>query len=350
MYLHIRAGCAIVAVSLGGGVEGAIRLEAIDTLEFSFAVGLGISGDGNTVVGSLGAPQTAFRWSAATSETLRIVLPASFTQPLAHVCSYDGSTIGVSNGTVATYRFRNVLSPGRDDNLRPLGGSGDVRFCSDDGEVLAGGSGSGGWRWSSAVGLETFSNFTVWSATPNGVVLAGQSSSQAAVRDATGTVRLLPIPSGATGMGIADEISANAVIVAGTVGTQCYRWVNDVPSLIPTVPGLAVSAMRVQGMSDSGDVILGSFGTTSGGRGIWLWTPALGTVNLRTYLQSRGVNVGGFAFIDGVDISSDGLAILGSYGAAGAFYLRFDTLPIPAPSAAIPCVLGLGLMASRRRR
>lgn len=340
--------CAVAAaLALGGPIAlGAVRLEAIDLDAFNFGIPFAISGDGQTVVGTAGVPQTAFRWSAATSVFSPISTP--FPQPLATAVSYDGSTIGINSASdVLAYRLRN-------GTLTPLGPANDVRYCSSDGEMLGGpGSGSAGWIWTSSAGYQALSNFTVYRGTPDGKTLCGYSSNRAALRASTGVVTLLPLLTGSTGSR-ADDISADGRIVGGTVGgaggQRVYRWVDLSPEVIPRVPGISSGSMWINGMSTDGNVLFGGFTGGPPGGGAWLWTPALGTVNLRTYLQSLGVDVGGFVFVDGQDVSDDGLSFVGRYGAGGAaFYLHFDALPIPAPASAIP-LTALGLALGRRRR
>lgn len=337
-----RVCVAAAALAMCGRLAaGDVRLEGIDIEQFNFGIPSAISGDGQTVVGTVGPGQTAFRWSAPTSAFS--TLATGLGQPLATAVSRDGSTIGVNDESTGAYRYRN-------GTLTPLGPSLDTRYCSANGEVLAGVNANGGWIWSAASGYQALSNVGVFRGTPDGATLVGTSGSRAAIRHPDGTITLLPSGS-AYARG--DDISIDGRIVAGTVGiagSRVYRWIDSVPEPIPTIPGISTGSMWVGGMSADGNVLFGGFTASGPGGGAWLWTPALGTVNLRTYLQSIGVGVGGFVFVDGHDVSDDGLSFVGRYGAGGAsFYLHFDSLPIPTPGSAIPLFL-LGLAAVRRRR
>lgn len=334
---------AVGLLAASSCTQGDIRLEDVDLAGFNFGIPFGISGDGNTVVGSLGSPQTAFSWSALNSETTPLSAP--FVQPLGSVASFDGGTLGINGGNNTAYRYRN-------GSFMSLGPSLDITVCSSDGELLAGRGSTGGWVWSSSNGYQTMPSFSVFGGSSSGSILVGSSNGSAATRASNGTITNLPLPMGASPL-LAIDASLDGSVVTGYGSVngigRAIRWVNSVPQPLPQVAGFENFNMHVNGMSDDGNVIFGGYSGSGGVPGVWLWTPALGTVNLRTYLQSRGVNVGGFLFLDGMDVSADGHAFTGRYGTGGVFYLRFDTLPIPAPSAAIP-LFASALMLGRRRR
>lgn len=335
----MTVSAALVAVSDTHHAHASIRLESIDVGEATYGIPLGISGNGQTVAGVAGTNQRAFTWSSLDASIS--LLSTDFASPAARATSYDGNVVGVNSGETSAYRYG-------DGAFTYLGPSIDIKFCSANGGVLAGIGRNAGWQWSESRGYELLSNFLPYGGLPNGEQLVGTSSGRAAIRDANGNVTLLSQVGPPDSSNRAEDISSDGRVVVGTGSGLVYRWFDGLPTQLPPVNGSEAAWMSVGGMSADGNVIVGRF--SGAGNGAWLWTPALGTVNLRTYLQSRGVNVSGFAFTEATDVSDDGLSITGWYGVAFPYYLHFDSLSVPTPSSVTLVALASVISTSRRRR
>lgn len=323
-----------------------IHLELIEIADATFGIGLGISGDGRTVTGAFSSPQTAFSWSASTSTATPLPNLSSFSSPLGVKAAFEGSVIGVNDGNMG-YRYEN-------GGYQLLSTSIPLTFMNSSGSMLAGGSNTPqGWIWTASQGYQALPGFAVRGGNSSGDILAGGAlSNQPAIRSANGIVTVLQRPAGSHTSGTALDVSSDGSIILGDLGARACVWRNLIPTLLPSVPGLPTAIMNPTAMSDDGNVVVGSYGGVGNPVGAWLWTPALGTVDMETYLVQNGVFLSGFTFFGCTDLSADGLSCTGYAAVGGTFlpyYLRFDSLPVPNPSASLAALMA-SLVACRRQR
>lgn len=334
---------ALLAPCLASSAHAAIRAELIDFQGYQAASIYAMSGDGQSVFARLNnAAPPVVQWSAQSAELVPI---AWFNDYATSFCSsFTGNSFAYTvstNNTSTAYRFFN-------SGVTAIGPSTAIRVCSDDGNTLAGTNNGQGWLWTKNSGYRAFTSFDVYGGSSNGQFLVGRAGTLPAVRTELGGATAIPRPSNNTSSWAGLRISTNGAVVSGNADNRACRWVNLVPELLPLVPGLPNGAMSVSDMSDDGSIIVGR--VTSGATfATWLWTPALGTVNLRSYLQSQGVPVGGLVPTEIHSLSNDGLSICGLSGVASPFYVHFDSLPVPSPSGSVVILFGVFVSARRRR-
>jgi len=248
--------------------------------------GYGISLDGLTVVGESYANSSnqshAFRWTSAGMQDLGTLGGATST---ALAASDTGSVVVGYSATAAgfTHAFR-WTSSGMADLGTLTGNASSFALgtgVSADGLIICGyGANSGGntraFRWTSA-GMTDLGTL-------------GGTTSQA------------------------NGISADGSVITGSSAksngfNRAFRRTSD------GMQDLGILPVGTQsfGLSASGDgsVIVG-YGDTSGANRGFVWTQALGMVDLNTYLPSIGVNMAGWgAIVRAYGVSADGSAITG---------------------------------------
>lgn len=160
----------------------------------------------------------------------------------------------------------------------------------------------------------------------------------------SGGMQSLGLLSPGDGVSSAWGVSGDGSVIAGFSGTSAVIWTNGIARDIGKLPG-ASSAIAFT-VSDDGSLVGGysffGFNATA-----TVWSEALGTVDLNTYLPTLGIDLTGWELDYTRDISADGTTIVGE----GVFNgeSRGWVVTIPAPGASALFGLG-GLIAARRRR
>ncbi|MCC6228478.1 MAG: hypothetical protein IT432_04545 [Phycisphaerales bacterium] len=149
---------------------------------------------------------------------------------------------------------------------------------------------------------------------------------------------------------LAFGISGDGSIVTGSgdsaIGTRAFRWTSGGGTQsLGSVSGFDFS--EGYGISGNGQSIVGGCGGASSAIA-FLWTPALGMVDLNTYLPTLGVDLTGWTLNIARGISADGSVIAGD-GTFNGEARSFVVSNVPAPGAAVLLGSG-GLVAARRRR
>jgi probable HAF family extracellular repeat protein len=312
-------GSAVAGVSGSAAGERAFRWTAAAGLENLgvlpgglFSQGNGISADGRVVAGTSGSSlgNRAFRWTAGGGLQGLDPLPGSTTSSGSCV-SGDGLTVGGSSGgDLDAIRWL----PGGEAQLVYLhsttGGpfpsftTGAAAAISNDGAVLAvnlstvqweGKPGFGAYRW-----------------TPGGMEFVGGSFASAVSADGAAMA-------GYTVVGYSWEYRYSAFRWTATGGTQ------DLGSLS------ASGASVARAISGDGRVVVGADGYTA-----FLWTGALGMVDLNAYLPSVGVDLTGWVLTDARGLNLDGSVIVGNGYLNGQARGWIATIPAP-PSCYANC-------------
>lgn len=280
-----------------------------------------ISSDGTVIVGGgffLSPEETirAHRWTSSGGMQDLGVLPGHVASVGSGV-SGDGNVVtGVSfdmEFSAAAFRWTstNGMQP---IGTLPGGTSSEGRKVSRDGSTIIGIAGTPdgdrAFAWTESGGMQSLGLFS-------------------------------PADSGSSAWGV----NADGTVVAGTSGTNAVIWTNGIAQSIGMLPG-ATNAIAFT-LSDDGSLVGGysffGFEATA-----TLWSQALGTVDLNTYLPTLGVDLTGWELDYTRDISTDGTTIVGEGVFNGA--PRGWVVTIPAPGAA--AMLGIGGLvgAGRRRR
>ena len=151
---------------------------------------------------------------------------------------------------------------------------------------------------------------------------------------------LSPGDSGSSAFGV----NGDGSVVAGFSGTNAVIWTNGAAQDIGMLPG-ATNAIAYT-LSDDGSLV-GGYSFFGFSPRATLWSRAMGTVDLNTYLPTLGIDLTGWNLQYTRDISTDGTTFVGEGTFNGEF--RGWIVTIPSPGAAT--VLGLGgLIATPFRR
>ena len=307
-----------------------------------------VSGDGSVVVGygfipPGNSPTTgfrAFRWTSAGGMENLGTLPGG-TYSAGRAVSADGSVIvGHSGVPVGSFEFAHASrwTGGVMTDLGTLGGNNSTAYgVSDNGSVVVGYSylASGFTRafcWTGGVmtNLGTLPgagwvSSVAYGVSGNGSVVVGycnkpQANSNCAFRWTNGVM----INLGTLKKGMFSEAwaaSANGSVVVGTSdssnGSRAFRWTGGVMTNLGTLPGQPYSygravsgdGSKVVGYSSDGSeyTVPASGSVLSTGRA-FLWTAALGMVDLNTYL---GVDPAHWTLREARGISADGSTVVG---------------------------------------
>jgi probable HAF family extracellular repeat protein len=354
----VRAGghAAIVAAFAGlavGTARAQLSITHLDVLAggsptFSYATA--ISADGLVVTGdsSSAAGERAFRWTAGGGMQSLGVLSGFSTFSTGQALSADGSVIAcISTGAGSTARACRWTAATGMQSLGVLGtGSASyARAVSADGSIIVGSSYTSGFngsvsaRWTAATGLMSNggTGSTCAAITSDGSVAGGTDNvngfSTATRWTSPGVLQHLSVLTGADSAE-AFAISADGSMAAGYSGDQfngtydhAARWTGlagggGVIQDLDAQGGLDFSFAYA--MSADGSVVVGSSSAAPGDHA-FLWTSALGMVNLNTYLPSLGLDLTGWTLTSATGISADGSAIVGYgtfNGADRAFLVR----------------------------
>lgn len=301
------------------------------------AVALGISGDGNTVVGcsgncGLSLVGNAFRWTAAGGTVALPELLGALGGSVAYAANSNGSVIVGSSSTGTIGQSHAVAWTG-------------VAFApSDLGTLEPGNAGN-----SNATAVDAAGNIAV-----------GESDTAAGNQHATlwsvgggapptdlGTI------GGAKGDSIAWDVNAGGAFVVGGSQTlvgdyHAFRWsaatgMSDLGT-INNQPGIS----EARAISADGSIVVGQGTAGTDVLHAFRWTAASGMLDLNTLLSSAGVNMTGVTLVQANGLSSDGGTIVGTgqFGtnpneAYVARYLAPGALAAAGAGPAIPSPLVL---------
>ena len=359
-----HAACVVAAAGLMVAATGA-SAQSITNIGvppgggWSFASA--VNGNGSAVAANVDFA-SAHRWTGSGLVDIGVLPGAASTS--AEDINEDGSVIVGSAFFVApeeTVRAHRWTASGGLQELGVLpGGTASIGGgVSGDGNVVTGASfdvdfNATAFRWTSSGGMQSLGTL------PGGASSEGRKVSRdgstiigvAGTGDGdrafawteSGGMQSLGLLSSGDGWSSAFGVNGDGSVVAGFSGTSAVIWTNGVAQDIGALPG-ATNAIAYT-LSDDGSLV-GGYSFLSSGVRATLWTEALGTVDLNTYLPTLGIDLTGWTLQYTRDISSDGTTIVGDGVFNGEF--RGWVVTIPSPGAA--AVLGLGgLMATRRRR
>jgi probable HAF family extracellular repeat protein len=170
----------------------------------------------------------------------------------------------------------------------------------------------------------------------SGTVVVGEVQTPSGTRPFKWThaagMQLLPVSSSQSGLGggIARAVSADGAIVAGEDSTPAPGFSRAVIWRTGTPPedlGTLGESSFVTGMSYDGTVVVGWSRTLDGREPAFLWTQALGMVELGPYLTSLGVDLFGWQLGMATGISGDGSTIIGLGAPVGGWMVKFPHPP-----------------------
>ena len=325
---------------------------------------LAISGDGSTVVGSIDTEngREAFHWNAQRGLTLLGDIPGGQHFGWAVASSHDGAIVlgNSSYKTVLTAGFSNAggwqpLLWSADGGMLGLDPDAIARGMSADGSVVVGDTNVGVFRWTATDGLDhvILRSRTHYvganDVSADGRIIVGWTNnsgrSEAYRWSAEGGLTMLGPGS------YASDISADGRVVIGRRGGAANnsRWTEQ-EGWTP----LGHSQIHASGLSADGSVIVGR-DTSRVQSGAYFWTPSSGIIDLREFLLANGVaNVHDWNLYAGIDVSADGLTIVGSgINPNGEPEAWIATIPEPSTmllTAIALLVLPLGLLRRGARR
>lgn len=318
-----------------------------------------VSADGSVVAGNVsgnfGVPSVAFRWTRATG-----MVPLG-SAPGVGPCNYYGLGISGDGSTIVGYYAG--ISPNDSggwlrwtvvDGAVPIAtpfGQGTAYAASFDGSVIVGtgnpnGCGSSACVWTAQTGLVALDNFggpyatgepcgygAALGVSADGSVAAGWSAPQSngnspqAFRSIGGqTVGLGYLPGGGTGTtppwptgSVGTAISADGQAIVGwsdftNSGNdyQAFRWTQATGMQgLGDLPGGSISS-RAFAVSADGSVVVGA-GNFGAPTEAFIWTATTGMRRLQDVLSiDLGLNTTGWAIQFALGVSADGRTIVGA--------------------------------------
>lgn len=319
----------------------------------SYSLAYAISDDGLVVTGtsSSAAGQRAIRWTEATGLQNLGTLQDYTLDSVGQAVSADGSVItGVSyaTGRNLARAFRWTAATGMQGiGVLETGSASYGLGVSADGSVIVGGSylagfqGFSAMRWTAATGMQRLAappvgdGASAQAISADGQVVTGYDIIDGYLRafrwtSVGGLVDLdvLPGADSAHALGI----TADGAQVVGYSGDQffgtynhAFRWDSDAGMEdLGVLDGSNYSLAR--DISADGSVIVGASDVVDEVVGYtqhaFLWTPALGMVDMNAYLPSVGVDLTGWILLEATGVSVDGSAIAG-YGYYDGEYRAF---------------------------
>lgn len=327
----------------------------------AFSSANAVSANGSVVAANVDM-SSAYRWTSSGLVNIGL-LPGAFATSAEDISS-DGSVIvggaffSSPEETVRAHRW--TASGGFQDLGVPAGGVASVGTgVSGDGNIVTGYSfdmdfNTTAFRWTSGGGMQSLGTL------PGGTTSEGRKVSRdggtiigvAGTTDGdrafawtqSGGMQNLGLLSPGDNASSAWGVSADGTVVAGSSGSNAVIWINGIAQNIGMLPG-ATNAIAYT-VSDDGSLV-GGYSFFGMQPTATLWSQALGTVDLNTYLPTLGVDLTGWELDYTRDISADGLTIVGDGLYNGE--LRGWVVTIPSPGAT--ALLGIGgLIAARRRR
>jgi uncharacterized membrane protein len=288
---------------------------------------LGVSADGNVLVGGTGSPNGArpIRWRRPIGRIeILPALPSGLAWGEAAAASADGSTIVGSGenynpeGTYGAFRWTEAGGGVWLGGLLGNGGS-EAFAVSGDGERVVGRAGSAFANPEAFLSIGGFAPFglgcltdqhpesTAWGISLDGTTIVGWSSSSIGyepfVRTNGGSMFGLGRPPNTPsyGVGSAYAVSANGLSVVGstpfgTHGSRAFRWtaaqgewtdLNDSPPTTP--PGIFANAgSYASAVSPDGSVIIGGVGDVADA---FIWDTRYGMRLIVNELAAQGLDI-----------------------------------------------------------
>lgn len=111
------------------------------------------------------------------------------------------------------------------------------------------------------------------------------------------------------GPGIVGDLSKLGLVVVGQSSSQAARWHGGGVTLLGYLPGGA-EASSALAVSDAGHVIAG-WGTTAAGHEAFLWTPESGMRRLADVLTEHGLDLSGWTLKEATGLSASGRTVVG---------------------------------------
>jgi probable HAF family extracellular repeat protein len=368
MKTHPRNVSAVVASVLLSAAVSALASPLFTKFGVNQTEPLGLSSEGTTVTGltfDFGS-QRAFRWtSAGGMEDLGVLAGDSRSE--ANAVNGNGSVIvGRSdNATGGTRAFRWTAAGGM-ENLGTLpGGNRSIAHgVSGDGSAVVGYSHSSGgyraFRWT-AQGIQSLGvlpggadSFALGISADGSVVVGSgdtpQYSSTSFRWTSTGGMQDLGVLGSGLSSG-ASAVSADGSTIVGYssgptgVNTLAFRWTGAGGMQgLGLLPGdVGAEALAVSG---DGSIVVGRSYDGAANQRAFLWTDAIGMVDLNSYLSSLGVTGTAGDLQRATGISSDGSAIAGITGDNRGWIVT----GVPEPASAVLLLAGGALLAVRRNR
>ncbi len=307
----------------------------------------GISGDGTTVVGTLGSQ--AARWRRGTG-AVGLALPATWGASKAWSASRDGSRVagrsGIMNINGVSTQFAYVWEDATGTRvLGDLPGGteiGEAVGISDDGAVIVGSGRDGSHvfatRWT-APGFQVESLGTLGPPFESSVGMgisrdgttplvtaffSGFVTSQAAIFVGGAMVGLGDLPGGPE-ISAATAISDDGGVAVGfgrrhnqSSREEAFRWTSGEGMVGLGLLHPEPSRSAAWGVSADGGTIVGDAGPSGSDSEAFVWTPGTGMRRLSERLTEIGVNTHGAVLLRASAISSDGRTIAG-ISASGGF-------------------------------
>ncbi|MBU6411951.1 MAG: hypothetical protein KGS45_00635 [Planctomycetes bacterium] len=262
---------------------------------------------GGTIIagyGDSGGNTRAFRWTNTGGYQVLPLIPGTNFATASGISSAGTRVVGTSGiGTTARAFLWEDSNPGVVLNLGVLAGqlSSSANAISGDGSTIVGASGTLAFRWTSTRGMVSLGS------------LPGQTSATARSVSPTGTT------------------------VAGlwnNGGERGFKWTATTGMVdLPFMPTGTV--LRPRGISGDGVLVVGQ-GNGKIGLGAFVHSDAMGTVDLASYLEARGVNLTGWQLNDCYAVDQHGTAFGGCgffEGHAVGFVVRGLSRPSLAESA-----------------
>jgi len=328
-----------------------------------------ISADGSTVVGSSWRPGSVppvyagpvhlIRWRTGALEDLGDAGTLDCLEPAG--VNFDGSVIAAtgystSGGRPTAFRWTEP------DGTQPLAVPGRASLggpVSADGGRIVGSYSAGGappfgtYLWTLAQGATPLPAEVrnISDMSPDGSILVGHDSGQAFLWTQDGGIESMgPVPGGWTGS-LPRAISDDTHVVIGVlergvapIDITPYRWMRgggyELLAAGPADAHATALACSADGALVVGQMWLGAWTAV-----IWSADGSYRTV--ADYLGESGISTAGWVLTDANSISADGRTIAGNgHRIGGGEEGWVATIPAPGATA----LLGLGLLAVRRRR
>jgi probable HAF family extracellular repeat protein len=325
-------------------------------------LGLGVSGDGEVVVGALddGTQLLASHWTSAGGvQTL--------SQGVAYDISRDGTRIvgeRLVRSTLRSFRWNSQQGFMDLGSLSGGNNSSTAIDISGDGEVVVGtasqSTGFRGFRWSEESGMIALGdlpgglNFSqANSISADGQITVGLSSGSSgdrAVRWIGGNLTPvdLGLPLGLEGFSEAKGVSGNGDVVVGVWGdgltNEAFRWTELTGyQLLGDLSGGILDSVATATSFDGSVVV----GTGNPGETVpdeaFYWTESAGLRSLRELLVEQGADLSAFRTLDSPSsLSDDGKVIVGTGTLVDGTIAGFRaSLLVPEPSGLVLLLIGI---------
>jgi probable HAF family extracellular repeat protein len=326
------------------------------------AEAVAISADGSTVAGTLtenAVESHAFIWTTAGG--MQTIGSFGAYHSDAYDISSDGTTLvgsSLSDSDNKYYPFKWTAGGGM-ANLGSFGGDYATAYgVSADGSVIVGGADdasgdSAPFRWTEAGGMQAIGTFGPYKraagVSDDGTVAVVVDYNEMKTFRWTAASGLVDIGTLGGNYCWDSYISGDGTTIVGASenshGENClFRWTEET-GMVNLAPTGSFNG-QILGISADGSVIVGGANDAA-----FLWTQATGVLNLRSVLESQGVDVGewGLFYANDVTILPDGsCSIVGRGGYSLGSTSFVANLIVPEPATIVLLTAG-GIALLRRR-